>query len=110
MSIGISRCLSSFQRSLREAAAAAGEAAQGEDPRDEEDAQPGLRGGLHLLRGRIRAATGEQKAGGGGEVVFDTPTNIGIARCTHSLSVSTLVVVSVGWASSVWVALRFSYH
>ncbi len=45
-------------------------------------------------------------------VFYDLPTNIGIARGTHThtLAVATLEVVSHGEEVDIWVALRFSYH
>lgn len=49
------------QRSVRKAAALAGEAAQGEDAGDEADAEPGLRRGLHLLRSPLQPARGEEE-------------------------------------------------
>lgn len=44
-----------FQRPLREASAVARQAAQGEDPRAEEDQEPRLRRGLHLLRHQLQS-------------------------------------------------------
>ena len=47
------------QRPVCEAAAAAGETAQGEDPRPPQHAGPRLRGRLHVLRHPVQQAGGE---------------------------------------------------
>ena len=47
------------QRPVCQAAAAAREAAQGEDPGPEENSQPGLRRGLHLLRCQLQPVAGK---------------------------------------------------
>ncbi len=53
----------SMQRPVREAAAAAREAAQGEDPSAAPDPQPHLRRRFHLLRNPLQPAPGMRNQG-----------------------------------------------